>query len=163
RKVDHRSDIFSLGSVLYEMLTRVPPFAAQNEMDLLVKVRDARYQPVRELVPDLPRSLEAIVDRALLRQRDGRFQTGEEMAAALRSFLGKYMPPYSRSYLGRWLRKQFDKEIEKELRRLEEFVVGAVDPSNVAENLIGESAPISVKRRKLDRSDDTTQKTPAPD
>jgi len=54
RKLDHRSDVFSLGSCLYEMLTRIPPFTASNEMDLLIKVRDAKYRPVSELTPGLP-------------------------------------------------------------------------------------------------------------
>jgi serine/threonine protein kinase len=173
KKVDHRSDIFSLGSVLYEMLTKVPPFSAQNEMDLLVKVRDARYQPVRDLAPDVPRALEAIVDRALLRQRDARFPTGADMAAALRSFLREYMAPYSRSYLGRYLRKLFEQEIERELRRMEEYVVGEADPANVAENLIADAlppdapysqfTPISKRKRRADLSDDTTRKTPRPE
>jgi serine/threonine protein kinase len=181
KKVDHRSDIFSLGSVLYEMLTKVPPFSAQNEMDLLVKVRDARYTPVRDISPDVPRALEAIVDRALLRQRDARFPTGAEMAAALRSFLREYMAPYSRSYLGRYLRKLFEQEIERELRRMEEYVVGEADPANVAENLIADAlgpdapytqfTPISKRvapprpgtTKNPDRSDDTTQKTPRPE
>ncbi|HKA89420.1 MAG TPA: serine/threonine-protein kinase [Haliangiales bacterium] len=177
KKVDHRSDIFSLGSVLYEMLTKVPPFTAQNEMDLLVRVRDARYTPVRELAPEVPRALEAIVDRALLRQRDARFPTGADMASALRSFLREFMPPYSRSYLGRYLRKLFEQEIERELRRMEEYVVGEADPANVAENLIadalGPDAPVSQftpisrrggpARKRGETSDDTTKKTPSPD
>ena len=60
RKLDHRSDVFSLGSCLYEMLTRIPPFTATNEMDLLIKVRDAKYRPVSELQPGIPPELEAI-------------------------------------------------------------------------------------------------------
>src|SRR5688572_10249282 len=108
RKLDHRSDVYSLGSVLYEMLTKYPPFTAPNEMDLLIKVRDAKYRPIREVEPDVPPELERIVDRALMRSRTARFQTAEELSVALKAFLADFMPGYSRSYLGRYLRKMFD-------------------------------------------------------
>src|SRR5258706_10225006 len=120
RKLDHRSDIFSLGSVLYEMLTKTPPFMAPNEMDLLIKVRDAKYAPARELEPSVPVELEKIVDRCLTRSRANRYQTAAEAEADLRSFLRKFMPTYSRSHLGRFIRKMFASEIERELRMLEE-------------------------------------------
>ncbi len=136
RKLDHRSDIFSLGSCLYEMLTRVPPFTATNEMDLLIKVRDARYRAVSELSPGVPPELEAIADKCLARSRANRFQTAREVSEALRAFLAKYMPNYSRSYLGRYVRKMFAAEIERELRMLEEFVVSPRPSSDVGENLI---------------------------
>jgi serine/threonine-protein kinase len=147
KKLDHRSDIFSLGSVLYEMVTRQPPFQAPNEMDLLLKVRDTKYKRVGDIEPSVPPALCAIIERALNRSRDARYQTGEEMAIALRRFLGEYQPGYSRSHLGSHLRKMFEKEIEDELRLLEDFVVGDVDPQNVAVNLIadalGPNAPYS--------------------
>lgn len=148
RKLDHRSDIFSLGSVLYEMLTNVPPFSAPNEMELLIKVRDARYRRVRELNPEVPPALEAIVDRALSRSRAARFQSAEDMQAALRTFLAQAHPGYARSHLGRHLRKMFEREIELELRRLEEYVISDdVDPRNLGDNLIadalGPDAPYS--------------------
>lgn len=136
RKLDHRSDIFSLGSCLYEMLTAMPPFTATNEMDLLIKVRDARYRPVSETVPGVPPELEAICDKCLARSRANRYQTAEEAADALRTFLRKYKPGYSRSYLGRYVRKMFASEIERELRMLEEFVVSADVDDDVGENLI---------------------------
>jgi eukaryotic-like serine/threonine-protein kinase len=136
RKLDHRSDVFSLGSCLYEMLTRIPPFTATNEMDLLIKVRDAKYRPISELQPGIPPELEAICDKCLTRSRANRYQTAAEAEGDLRAFLRKFMPNYSRSHLGRFIRKMFAQEIERELRMLEEYVM-ADDPSDdVGENLI---------------------------
>jgi serine/threonine-protein kinase len=136
RKLDHRSDIFSLGACLYEMLTRVPPFTATNEMDLLIKVRDAKYRPVSEIVPGVPREIETIADKCLARSRAHRFQTSLEAANALRVFLKQYMPEYTRSHLGRYVRKQFETEIDKELRMMEEFIVDVQVSDDVGENLI---------------------------
>ena len=136
RKLDHRSDIFSLGSCLYEMLTRVPPFTASNEMDLLIKVRDAKYRPISDLVPSVPAELEAIADKCLTRSRAHRYQTAQEVEQDLRVFLRKYVPTYSRSHLGRYVRKTFSQEIERELRMLEEFVLADDVSEDVGENLI---------------------------
>src|SRR5213076_408961 len=49
RRLDARSDLFSLGSCLYEMLTLQPPFQGGSEMDLIFRVRDAKFRPPREL------------------------------------------------------------------------------------------------------------------
>jgi serine/threonine-protein kinase len=136
RKLDHRSDIFSLGACLYEMLTRIPPFTASNEMDLLIKVRDAKYRPISDLTPAVPPELEAICDKCLTRSRAHRYQTAAEVEADLRSFLRKYMPNYSRSHLGRFIRKMFAAEIERELRMLEEFVLADVVSDDVGESMI---------------------------
>jgi eukaryotic-like serine/threonine-protein kinase len=142
RKLDHRSDLFSLGSCLYEMLTRVPPFTAGNEMDLLIKVRDARYRPVSELAPGVPPELESICDNCLARSRSQRYQSATEVREVLLGFLKKYMPNYSRSYLGRYVRKMFAAEIERELRMLEEYVVVEQIDDDLGENLIaGELGP----------------------
>ncbi len=134
--LDHRSDIFSLGSVLYEMLTRVPPFTATNEMDLLIKVRDAKYRRISDIVPNVPPEIEKITDKCLARSRANRFQSSDDVHRALRSFLNATQPNYSRSHLGRYVRKQFGPEIERELRMLEEYVVSADPSSDVGENLI---------------------------
>ncbi len=135
RKLDHRSDVFSLGSCMYEMLTRLPPFTATNEMDLLIKVRDAKYRPISDIVPSIPREIEAICDHCLTRSRAHRYQTADDVATALKTFLHRYMPNYSRSHLGRYVRKKFATEIERELRMLEEYVVEPVH-DDLGENLI---------------------------
>ncbi len=136
RKLDHRSDVFSLGSCLYEMLTRIPPFTATNEMDLLIKVRDAKYRPVSELTPGIPNELEQIADRCLTRSRANRYQTAAEAEGDLRAFLRKFMPNYSRSHLGRFIRKMFATEIERELRMLEEYVMTDDVSDDVGESLM---------------------------
>jgi len=136
RKLDHRSDVFSLGSCLYEMLTRIPPFTATNEMDLLIKVRDAKYRPVGEITPGIPPELESITDKCLTRSRANRYQTAAEAEADLRTFLRKYMPNYSRSHLGRFIRKMFATEIERELRMLEEYVLDEEVSDDVGESLM---------------------------
>ncbi len=136
RKLDHRSDVFSLGSCLYEMLTRIPPFTATNEMDLLIKVRDAKYRPVSELTPGIPPELEAITDKCLTRSRANRYQTAAEAETDLRAFLKLYMPNYSRSHLGRFIRKMFATEIERELRMLEEYVLDEEVSDDVGESLM---------------------------
>jgi serine/threonine protein kinase len=140
RKLDHRSDLFSLGACFYEMLTRVPPFVATNEMDLLIKVRDAKYRPVREMAPHVPRELEAICDRSLTRSRTHRYQSGEEFAADLRNVVRHYAPGFSRSHLGHYVRKMFNAEIEDDLRLMEEYVVENENvDDDLGENLIAEA------------------------
>jgi serine/threonine-protein kinase len=136
RKLDHRSDVFSLGSCLYEMLTRLPPFTATNEMDLLIKVRDAKYRPISELTPGIPPELEQIADKCLTRSRANRYQTAAEAEGDLRAFLRKFMPNYSRSHLGRFIRKMFATEIERELRMLEEYVMTDDVSDDVGESLM---------------------------
>jgi serine/threonine-protein kinase len=136
RKLDHRSDVFSLGSCLYEMITRVPPFTASNEMDLLIKVRDAKYQAISEVAENIPPELEKICDKCLTRSRAHRYQTAAEVEADLRAFLRQFMPNYSRSHLGRYIRKMFAAEIEIELRQLEEYVLADKVSDDVGENLI---------------------------
>ncbi|GAB4523963.1 MAG: hypothetical protein Tsb0020_42240 [Haliangiales bacterium] len=135
-RVDHRSDIFSLGVCMYEMLTSRPPFGAANELDMLLRVRDAKYKPVRKLVPEVPPELEAICDRCLSKKLSRRYQSASEVADDLQAVLQKMRPNYSRTQLGRYVRQQFADEIERELRRLEECLLAEVVHSDVGDNLI---------------------------
>ena len=138
RRLDHRSDLFSLGSVLYEMLTLQAPFQAATEVELIFTVRDANKRDARSLQPSIPADLNEILNRMMTRSRSARFQTGGEVAEALGAFLERRYPGYKRSTFGRFLRRLFEAEIEQELRRLEEWIIGASDPGEVGENLIAE-------------------------
>ncbi|MBK8904885.1 MAG: serine/threonine protein kinase [Anaerolineaceae bacterium] len=82
---DVRSDLYSLGVVLYEMLTRRPPFDADTPLAILLKhVNDPLPLP-SELNPEVPVPLERIVLKALAKERDGRFQSAPQMAEALKT------------------------------------------------------------------------------
>jgi hypothetical protein len=99
-------------------------------------VRDAKYRPISELTAGIPHELEAIADKCLTRSRANRYQTAAEAETDLRAFLRKFMPNYSRSHLGRFIRKMFATEIERELRMLEEYVLDEEVSDDLGESLM---------------------------
>jgi serine/threonine protein kinase len=82
--VDHRSDIFSAGNLLYELLTGVRLFAGSGDYEVLDKVRTATFTPPGEIAPSIHEGLQAIVMRALERDPNKRYQRADMMAAELR-------------------------------------------------------------------------------
>jgi serine/threonine protein kinase len=83
RAVDHRTDVYALGVVLYECLTRRKPFVADALPMLTVLIHEGRYTPIAALRPELPAVFGQIVARALQRQPEDRFQSARDLAAAL--------------------------------------------------------------------------------
>lgn len=82
--LDERSDVYAVGLVLYEMLAGRPAFAATSAAEYLVAISAGRYRRLRELVPGLPRAIEAIVDRAMALDPRDRFGNAGQMREALR-------------------------------------------------------------------------------
>src|SRR5436305_2249093 len=76
--VDRRSDLFSLGSVLYAMCVGHPPFRAESALAVLRRVSDETPRPIRELNPDIPEWLAEIVARLHANDPDQRFQSADE-------------------------------------------------------------------------------------
>lgn len=84
-QVDQRTDIFSLGILLYEMLTGVHPFPAANAADAALRIAQARASAPSVVNASLPRELDPIVARALSKEIDGRYESAAALAAELRA------------------------------------------------------------------------------
>src|SRR5207248_9418562 len=86
-RIDGRTDIYSLGVVLYELLTGLVPFRAANTLELMRQVRDDEPQPPRQLVRDIPPELERICLKALAKRQQDRYTTAADFAEDLRRVL----------------------------------------------------------------------------
>jgi serine/threonine-protein kinase len=91
--VDHRADLFSLGSVLYAMCTGRSPFAAEGPLAVIRRVCDGRLPALRSLRPEVPRWLVAVVARLHARNPADRFQSAAEVADLLAGCLAHVQQP----------------------------------------------------------------------
>lgn len=91
--IDHRADLFSLGSVLYAMCTGVPPFRGSTALGVLRQVSDQAPASLRSLNPAVPAWLEALIGRLLAKDPADRIQTAAEVAALLEGYLAHLRQP----------------------------------------------------------------------
>ncbi|MCU0867341.1 MAG: bifunctional serine/threonine-protein kinase/formylglycine-generating enzyme family protein [Planctomycetes bacterium] len=108
--IDHRTDIYSLGVVLYELLTRRRPFEGKTSFEVIDQLRQAPARPVRKLVREVPRDLETICMAAMAPSPEARYATAGALRDDLRRFLGHeaivQQPPTLRARTGQVLRRQ---------------------------------------------------------
>jgi len=80
---DHRSDLFSLGAVLYEMCAGQPPFAGDSALAILKQIAEAKHRPLRELNADVPEWFAYTIDLLLAKKPADRIQTAAQLAELL--------------------------------------------------------------------------------
>jgi serine/threonine protein kinase len=83
KSVDHRSDIFSFGCMLYEAATRRRPFEASSDVDTLHRIIHEEPRPVEEINPEIPGELEKVIRRCLAKEPDRRFHSMKDVALEL--------------------------------------------------------------------------------
>jgi serine/threonine protein kinase len=93
KPIDHRSDLFSLGSVLYALCTGRPPFEAETSLAVLRRVAEDQPFSIREINPEVPGWLAAIVERLQAKDPAARFQSAAEVAALLEAYLAHLQQP----------------------------------------------------------------------
>lgn len=83
KKLDHRSDIFSLGVVFYELLTGKRPFTGESPYVIFYKILNEEPEPLTHSIAEIPEELEAIIQKALAKKPEDRFQSAIDLADAL--------------------------------------------------------------------------------
>ncbi|MCC7404409.1 MAG: serine/threonine protein kinase [Bdellovibrionales bacterium] len=119
--VDLRTDIFSMGTVLWELLANDRLFIANNEINTLRKIRDCQIPSLRKINPNIHAELERIVHKALARDRNLRYQTSAAMHRDLNRYLNRQFPDFSPHDFSVFVKTLFADEILETRRRLIEY------------------------------------------
>ncbi len=119
--LDHRSDLFALGTCFYESLTGERLFLGESDFSTLEKVRNADVRPPSQLNQNIPPEVETLVMRALARDAKSRFESGAEMHAELQAFLTRQSVPFTNKTLADWLRSAFRDDLDREKQQMEDY------------------------------------------
>jgi serine/threonine protein kinase len=88
--VDHRSDIFSFGTILYEAATRAKPFVADSSVETMHRILHDKPVPIEERNKEVPAELRRVIRRCLAKNPDQRFQSAKDLAIELREIVDEY-------------------------------------------------------------------------
>lgn len=119
--VDLRTDIFSLGTVLWELLANDRLFIANNEINTLRKIRECQIPSLRKINPNIHAELERVVQKALARDRNLRYQTAAAMHRDLSRYLNRQFPDFSPHDFSVFVKTLFSDEIIEARKHLIDY------------------------------------------
>jgi len=120
-ELDHRSDIFACGIMLWELLVGDRLFLGESDFSTLEKVRNVEMVPPTHFNKNLSPQVERIVMKALAKNRDDRYRHASEMAEDLQRYLFSSNQPFARTDLQRYMHQHFTEEIAAEQERLDKY------------------------------------------
>lgn len=143
RPIDRRSDIFSLGIVLYELLTGEMLFKGDTDLNTLEKVREAKVIPPAKLNKEIPKEIENILLKALAKEPQERYQSASDMQNDLETYIHANKTMAGTLNLQNYMQTLFKEEMEAEAKALEEedTVVSAHLEKTMAAPIGGEKRP----------------------
>jgi serine/threonine-protein kinase len=149
--LDQRSDVFSLGVVLYEWLTGYKLFTGDSEVGILKSITDGKIYGPSYFKPDIPPEVEQVVMRALEKDREKRYATAWDMQRDLERVTGQFPFRPSSIHLSNFLKQLFAGELDEERARLARRLEGPVDGNGIP-GLDGEPLEVTLgeaERRAL--------------
>jgi serine/threonine protein kinase len=158
KPLDCRSDIFSLGVVLYEWITGFKLFTGDSEVAVLKSITEGKIYAPSYFKADIPEQVESILMRSLEKDREKRYQTAWDMQYDIDQFLSQYEFTPSNIHLSNFLKQLFNDELEEEKARLAavrpgESEVPQEQGEDSEEDIISNIEPIPLRP---DRSEDPT-------
>ncbi|HVO83150.1 MAG TPA: protein kinase [Syntrophobacteria bacterium] len=151
--IDLRSDIFSTGIILYELATGMPMFQGDT-LQILNLVRNAKFTPAGHVSPQLPEKFHAILDRALAKERDSRYQSAGDMLADIEELMYQMSARTSPRQVADYMKVLFEEEMAAEKTGMLE-----VEPRAVADSGIAPPAPAA----EAERPEEIGKEAPVPE
>ncbi len=161
REIDHRTDVFALGIVLYETLTATRLFRRATDLQTLKAVSECKVDAPSRVFPGVPTQLDQILMKALTKDLNARYQRASELADALEQWLGD-RPDGSVEAVGAYVSELFAERLEKERSEgkfvpSKSFVAAGLDsrspPSSPRAEATASLRPFSVPRSVTELSD----------
>ena len=146
--LDQRSDIFSVGVVLYEWLTGYRLFTGDSEVAVLKSITDGKIYGPSYFKPDIPPEVEQVVMRALEKDREKRYPSAWEMQQALERVMGQFSFRPSSIHLSNFLKQLFAGELDEERSRLARRLDAPADGNGVVSM---DGAPLEVTLGEAER------------
>lgn len=154
KPLDHRSDIFSLGAVLYEWVTGFKHFTSEAGAGNVTSITESKIRSLRQFKTDIPEAVVRILLKAVAKDPQQRYQTAWEMQHDIDQFLSQYEFTPSKIHLSSFLKQLFSDDLDEEKKRLATGIRGPQvhEPWDEAHDTDGgpEAAPIPLRPKPAD-------------
>ena len=138
KSIDLKTDIFSLGIILWELIANERLFLAKNEISTLKKIRKCEIPSLTRLNPNVSPDLERIVKKALAKDKNFRYQNAALLHRDLNRFLNKRFPEFSSQEFSGVIKKIYAKEIVESRKRIIEYAKIPTEKDESESTLINE-------------------------